>query len=57
MAVIEKDQGLGCLLRDILNIREEFLQFGLTIKVVISHRSRNIEPVGIPTMEPEITDL
>jgi hypothetical protein len=31
MAVIEKDQGLGCLLRDILNVRDEFLQFTFSV--------------------------
>jgi hypothetical protein len=37
MAVIEKDQGFGRFLRDILNIRDKFLQITLAVKVVIPY--------------------
>jgi hypothetical protein len=37
MAVIEKDQGFGRFLRDILNVRDKFLQITLAVKVVIPY--------------------
>jgi len=57
MAVIKKDQGPGRLLRNILDVRDELLQLTLAVKVVIPHRGRDIEPIGISTMKSKITDL
>ena len=57
VTVIKKDQGLCCLLGNILNVRNELFQLPLTVKIVIPHLNRNIEPIWIPAMKPKIANF
>src|SRR4030043_2316563 len=57
MAVIKEDEGLSRFLRNVLDVRDKFFQFSFAVEVIISHRSRDIEPVRISAMETKISDL